>query len=258
MLTVLGYLIFLGGMLALGWLIYQNRLRVLTKDEGTSPPYVLASDREMAQTMPTDILETEIDTREKLKKIKAQQTVTLLGDKERAVQAAATLYEMTQAANNGPWRRTGAESRMLILSGDVFIAKVPAREGGKPTWLKFSEIEAMPLEKFWKEGGVQGGKGPGKLFYENGQSEPVPFNLPHDLTPGINWQVVDIGRFNCEVDGRSENFITGDAYPFVTSREISGERWLLSIESRKGLARGSGGLFVGEPFDPSVEVEALL
>ena len=45
---------------------------------------------------------------------------------------------------------------------------------------------------------------------------------------------------------------------FVTSKEKNGDRWLVYLDARKGEAKGSGGLFLLEPFEPSVDVTDLM
>lgn len=186
----------------------------------------------------------------------AQQTVTLTGEQERAIQASVSLHEMFQQTPSSSWSRTGAVSKALVLAGGVWIFKVPSREGGKPIWLRATELDAMSLMTFYK--GKEGNPGPARIFKENGQSEPVAYELPKNLTPGITWEIIDIGTFDAEVDGECDNASDGDRLYFVTSREQGGDKQLLYLDARKGEARGSGGLFLGEKFDPSVEVSSLL
>jgi len=184
-----------------------------------------------------------------------QQTVTLTGESERAIQASVNLHEMHQKTSNSPWSRTGAISKALVLAGGIWIIKIPSQEGGKPIWLRATEIESMSLMSFYK--GKEGSPGPARIFRENGQSEPVPYELPK-LTPGVTWEIIDIGTFDAEVDGECDNAQNGDRLYFVTSREQGGDKQLIYLDARKGEAKGSGGLFLGEKFDPSVEVSSLL
>jgi hypothetical protein len=154
------------------------------------------------------------------------------------------------------WLKTGTVFKALALAGNVWIFKVPSQEGGKPIWLKATELDSMSLMNFYKGG--DGKPGPARIFKNNGQSEPVPYELPNSLTPGVTWKVVDIGAFNVEIDGECDNAMAGDLLYFVTSREQDGERWLIFLDARKKEARGSGGLFLGERFEPSVDVSDLL
>jgi len=224
--------------------------------------YGAPEDEKFAQTLPTDELPSGISEKESLTVIRAKQTVKLIDDlKPRAVQAAVSLYEMTQLTpeiKNSPWSRTGVVSRAIVLAGNIWIMKVPGREGGKPEWFKAREIETYPLQKFYTGGNESSSFGPARKFKTNGQTSPVPYSLPNDLTPGVTWQVVDIGRFNAEIDGKSDNLENNDNIYFVTSRERGGDRYLIYLDARKGEARGPGGLFMGTPFEPDEDVMEML
>ena len=194
--------------------------------------------------------------KEQLNEAPSGSTVTLIGERERAIQASVTLHEMFQATKSSPWSRTGNVSRALVLAGDVWIFKVPSREAGKPVWLRAIELPSFSLTRFYR--GSESEPGPAKLFNNNEQSDPVPYELPKDLTPGISWEIIDIGAFKAEVDGSCDNVSGGDMLYFVTSREQGGERRLIYLDARKGEANGSGGLFLAEPFEPSVDVSNLM
>ena len=182
------------------------------------------------------------DTKEQLKRASSGQTVKLIGESEKAIKASVTLNEMFQRQPNSPWSKTGLVSKVLVLAGDILIFKVPSEEAGKPTWLKGEEVTVSGLGKFYK--GTDASPGPARVFKQNDQSDPVPYYLPKNITPKIIWKVVDIGTFDTEVDGASDNFYSGDRLYFVTSKEKDGDRWLVYLDARKGEANGSGGLFL--------------
>lgn len=210
--------------------------------------------REDVEVLPSD---REARPDGQLKAVRSGQTVSLLGEgKERQILASISLHEMTQRYEKAPWTKTGSVSKGLVLAGKVFIFKMPSQEGGKPTWLKAKEIDTLPLGQFYL--GSKENPGPGRQFFRNKQSSPVPYELPNDLMPGITWQVVDIGTLDVESDGESENFQNGDRLYFVTSREKGGQRWLLYLDARKGEAVGTGGTFLCEPFEPSVDMTDIL
>lgn len=186
------------------------------------------------------------------------QTVTLLGDIERAVEALVELKEMFQQRPNSVWEQTGSLSKALRLAGGIWIFKVPSQESGRYRWLKGEEIESMSLENFYK--GTDAEPGPARKFKMNGQTSPVSYSLPSNLDGTLTgtWQVVDIGRFNAQVKGQCEQISDRDVLYFVTSREENGEKWLLYLDARKGEAKGTGGLFLLEPFEPSVDISEIL
>ena len=196
--------------------------------------------------------------REQLRQASAGQTVTLLGEPERAIRASIALSEMFQQQPNAPWSKTGLVSKILELAGDIFIFKIPSKEAGKPTWLKGKEMAVAFLGKFYK--GTDASPGPARIFKQNDQSNPVPQYLPKNIIPGSIWEVVDIGTFDAEVEGDSDNIYSGDRLYFVTSKEKNsdGNRWLIYLDARKGEAKGLGGLFLLEPFEPSVDVTDLM
>lgn len=213
-----------------------------------------AKEKEMEdESLPSD---TETRPDKKLKVAKSGQTISFLGEDERQILASISLYEMTQVGKGAPWTKTGAVSKILSLAGGIFIFKMPSMEGGKPTWLKAEEIETLPLGSFFV--GSQESPGPGRIFYRKNQAETVDYELPNGLTPGVTWQVVDIGTLDVDVDGESENFIDDDRLYFVTSTEKGGTRRLLNLDARKGEAKGAGGLFLCEPFEPSVDIKEIL
>lgn len=194
--------------------------------------------------------------KEQLRLASSGQTVTLIGESEKAIHASITLYEMFQRQPHAPWSRTGLVSKVLALAGGIFIFKIPSQEAGKPVWFKGREISSSGLGKFYK--GSPDSAGPAKEFHQNDQTKPVPYALPKNLTPGVTWEVVDIGTFDADVEGETDNIISGDRLYFVTSKEQNGENWLIYMDARKGEAKGSGGLFLLEPFEPSVEVSDLM
>ncbi len=242
---VLAILFGVGGLVYV-WLIHKGYL---------APPAISAV-RHSRFTESAPTFTRPVGRSDELVQASAGQTVTLLGEPERAVKASVTLYEMFQDDPQGPWKKTGNASKALMLAGGAVIFKVPSRESGKPIWLRAIGLDTAGLGKFYK--GSPTSPGPARQFKENGQTDPVPYELPRDLTPGVNWEVVDIGRFHAEVDGRNDNIADGDDFPFVTSHERGGQRWLLYLDARKENAKGSGGLFFGEPFEPSVEVTDLM
>lgn len=220
---------------------------------------IISPARTRATEEEIEILPSDRETRpdKQLKVARSGQAVTLLGEgKERQILASVSLYEMTQRYEKSPWTKTGSVSKVLVLAGSVFIFKMPSREGGKPTWLKAEEIDALPLGAFYL--GSKDDPGPGRQFFRNKQTSPVPYELPNNLTPGLTWEVIDIGTLDVESDGESENFQGGDRLYFVTSRERGGKKWLLYLDARKGEARGTGGTFLCEPFEPSVEMTEIL
>lgn len=250
MLMGMGVLVM--GLVALSW--YARRKGIPIFGIPVSAPGNIAP----SEALPMDRLDHLATPKDKLKVITKGQTVTLTDDlRERAVLASVTLHEMTQVTDDAPWSRTGVESKGVLLAGDVWIWKIPGRESGKPAWFKGTELETFPLESFYKGEDDPALHGPARKFFHNGQSAPVPYELPNDLTPGITWNLVDIGRFEASVDGSCENIEEGDMLYFVTSREKSGDRFLLYLDARKGEARGTGGLFLGTPFEPSVDVMEL-
>jgi hypothetical protein len=232
-----------------GWLYLYFKGKKSIIEESSSR----RSDDEKIETLPSD---NEVKTHEKLKVIRPTQTISLLGESERAVLASASLYEMTQISHGAPWTRTGAISKALAIAGGIFILKMPGREGGKPIWLKGEEVETFPLKDFYI--GTGESPGPARKFKQNNQSSPIDYILPNNLTPDVTWQVVDIGTLQTEVEGESENFENGDRLYFVTSNEKGGQKRLLYLDARKGEARGTGGLFICDPFEPSVDIQEIL
>lgn len=200
-----------------------------------------------------------VPTVEKLKTSQAKQIIKLTGEfVDRSIVASIDFYELTQMYKGAPWTRTGVISKALCLSGGIWIFKIPSRDAGKATWLKASEIDTPSLMPFYKGGDKPGEKGPARLFKENGQVEPISYQLPRNLTPGVIWEIADIGAFNPEVSGDTENVVAGDRLYFVTSKEQKGERWLLFLDARRGEAKGTGGLFLAEQFEPSVDIMEII
>jgi hypothetical protein len=257
-MVVLGYVLIILGFVGLGLIT----LRVFSREKSLSTvkTYGYAQDEKFAQTLPTDTLSFNANSKEKLKVVKSGQTVELVDEPgERAVMATVALHEMTQLnPPHSPWTKTGVASRAIVLAGDIWILKVPGREGGKPAWFKTTEIETFPLQSFYKGGDEPSMYGPARKFKMNDQTSAVPYTLPNNLVPGVTWNIVDIGRFDAEVEGNCENVESKDCLYFVTSREKDGDRFLLYLDARKGEAKGSGGLFLGTPFEPDTEIMGML
>lgn len=259
-MVIFGYVLMIFGVVCLGLVILKMFSR--EKSPATVKTYGYVQDEKFAQTLPTDTLPFNANGKERLKAVMSGQTVELVGDlKERAVVATVALYEMTQLdseRDNCPWTRTGVVSRAIVLAGDIWILKVPGREGGKPAWFKATELETFPLQAFYKGGDEPSMYGPARQFKMNDQTAPVSYTLPHNLVPGAIWNIVDIGMFDAEVEGNCENVENKDRLPFVTSREKDGDRFLIYLDARKGEAKGSGGLFLGTPFEPDAEIMDML
>jgi hypothetical protein len=243
-----GYLLLLLGLAGTGFMLYKF---FQSKTASTESGRVTQEKK-----LPTDELPPDADIREKLKKVQKGQIINLTGEGDKVVKASITLHEMTQEYKNAPWSKTGVVSKTVLLSGGIWIFKIPSREAGKSIWLRGKELDTMALAVFYK--GTPENPGPGRIFNSNGQSKPVPYQLPSGLTNGTTWNVVDIGTFFIETSGSCENAETGDRIYFVTSREDGGNRWLLYLDARKGEARGSGGLFELNSFEPSVDVMDLM
>lgn len=257
-MVILGYILMILGVVCLASLVLA-RLFLREKSPAVKT-YGGLQDEKFAQALPTDMLPFNANGKERLKAVKSGQTVELVEDlKERAVAATVTLHEMTQLnPPNSPWTRTGVVSRAIVLAGDIWILKVPGREGGKPAWFKAAEIETFPLQTFYKGGDEPSMYGPARKFKMNDQTAMVSYVLPNDLVPRVTWNIVDIGRFDAEVEGDCENVENKDSLYFVTSREKDGDRFLIYLDARKGEAKGSGGLFLGTPFEPDAEIMDML
>jgi len=244
-ISVIGILIILAAGLGIAYVVRNSKS--LPKNNQVNPTI---------ETGEEPIAMRVADTREQLRTAASGQTVTLLGEPERAIKASVDLFEMFQQTPKSPWSKTGVVSKALVLAGGVWILKVPSQEAGKPIWLRATLLPALSLMKFYK--GSDEKPGPARIFRNNDQSEPVPYTLPQDLTPGVTWEIIDIGTFDAKVNGSSEEIEQGDRLYFVTSREQGGKRRLIYLDARKGEAKGSGGLFLAEEFEPSVDVSGLL
>ncbi|OGY44710.1 MAG: hypothetical protein A3B89_01225 [Candidatus Buchananbacteria bacterium RIFCSPHIGHO2_02_FULL_40_13] len=239
----LGVLIILLGVAGLIWFFKFRNFPVINRDANIAQSSVL--------------VETpSLDKKTQLCQALPDQTMTLIGEPERAIRASITLNEMFKHQSSEPWSRTGVISKALALAGDIWIFKIPDQEAGQPIWLKGEKIYTPSLLSFYK--GSDESPGPARVFKENGQTNPVPYSLPKNLTPGVIWEVVDIGAFNAEVEGEDSCVNSGDLMYFVTSKEKDGGHWLVFLDARKGEAKGSGGLFLLEPFEPSVDVTDLM
>lgn len=205
---------------------------------------------------PTDRLDRHVERKKALQVIERDQTIRLLGEtEERAVRGTIDLSEMTET--NGRWHKTGNAYRALQVAGGIWIFKVPRREGGEPIWVKAAMSDTpYQLADFFI--GSKEKQGPARLFKLNGQTTPVPFVLPNVFGDTTGYEVTDIGRFATTVDGKEDIFRSGDQYPFVTAHALDGSRILIYLDARKDMARGTGGLFIGEVFEPDVDIASLL
>jgi hypothetical protein len=243
----IGFILIIGAAYGLYHIFLKGRKKMSLRDKPREA-------KNNIEILPSD---TETKPDKKLKAACSGQTVTLLGEKERQIIASVSLYEMTQNFKDAPWSRTGLISKCLILSGGIYIFKMPSQESGKPIWLKAEEIETLTLLQFYL-GESKENPGPARLFNQKKQTVPIPYELPNELTPGVIWEVIDIGTLNVEIDGESDIFIQGDRQYFTTSREKDGKRRLLFLDARRPEAKGTGGLFLCEQFEPSVEIMDIL
>ncbi len=209
-----------------------------------------------ASSRPTDRLDPHVERAKALDVVDRSQTLRLLGEAdEREVRSTITLAAMTQT--NGSWEETGVNYRALELSGNVWIFRIPRREGGDDVWIKAARLDSViPLMEFFK--GDEAKPGPARQFKNNGQTTPVPFQLPPVCKDKTDYELTDIGRFKATVDGDGKQLQTGDQYPFVTAFTADRTGVLLYLDSRKDMARGTGGLFQGEVFEPEVDIASLL
>ena len=192
-----------------------------------------------------------MDKRNELLDSIATQAVTL-GGKTRTILASIFLHELYQREGSKEWTRRGKTSKGIFLAGDIWILKVPSTEGGGYEWLKLSPIKPPSnLRGFYKGGDSSESWGPARKFAKLGQEEPVSYSLL-----GKEWDVVDIGAFEAEVSGKTEVSETGDRFYFVTSRKEN--EWLVYLDSRTGEAKGTGGLFLGNSFEPNETIEEIL
>lgn len=206
----------------------------------------------------TDALPVDATMDEMLRVVEPKQAVQFLGGRDLAVRASVVLTPLTQY-RGGPWQpnRMAEPCTGIVFSNGEWIFKVPSREQGKLLWLKGKIIPgADPMEFFM---GTKGGPdGPARRFRKNGQTTPVHFVLPGKLTPGLHWQVVDLGAFGVQVKGRADEMKPDDRLYSVVAQEVGGDHWLLYLDARQNEARGTGGLFFCQEFQPDVEVQTLL
>lgn len=233
-------------------------------DEATAER--LAAEPKAPEPLPTDVATGP--TRQKLPLLQARQSVTLLGDRERQVIAAITLQEMEQKPKGAPWTRKGRQSVGIVLSGNIWLMRVPVYEGGGVQWFKFSPVPgAMGVQVFYLGGDTETTYGPARQFVKvNKQTKPVRYQFSISTLPGdvseVEWDLVDVGAFQANVDGDTEGIVyDGDFLGFVSSNEAGGSRRLIFLDPRQVpgfTTRGHGGLYVGEPFDPDVDVTDIL
>ena len=200
---------------------------------------------------------------ELLQDVKAGGALTL-DRKERTVLAVIGLGEMYQRAGSTEWISRGRKSQLIVLAGEVLLARIPAAEGGSPVWLRLhpctlSRSSSVPrrlpadVRQFYRGGDALAQWGPARKFAKQEQSGEVRYTLL-----GTEWQVADLGAFHASVAGECEWVKSGDHLYFVTSRSVQQREWLWYLDARPGEAQGSGGVFRGVPFDPAVDVEAVL
>jgi hypothetical protein len=107
------------------------------------------------------------------------------------------------------------------------------------------------LSQFYRGGDDPASWGPARKFAKANQASEVSYDLFHK-----KWQVVDIGAFEVDCDGNCKGIQTGDQLHFVTSKANSD--WLIYLDARKGIARGTGAILVGTEFNPEEEIDFTL
>lgn len=177
-------------------------------------------------------------------------SVTMDG-KELTVTSKVSLWEMFQRPPDKTWIKGSKKSLAFQLANDMWIFKIPAKEGGEYVWIKAKLVEkGSVLASFYKGGDSPDTYGPAKAFAKNNQTREIDYNL-YDK----NWKVIDIGTFF--IEGEAEELLKdGDRIYFVTSK--NGNERLFYLDSRKGEANGCGGVFIGEVFNPDVDIQSVL
>lgn len=261
---VCGGPLFFGGLIAaVVWYFRENPRKwndVRARLAGFQAPVPRAAQA----SLPTDTM-TSSSFAERLPHLRTDQTVTLTGEGERRVLSGITLQELWQRSGSTQWTPKGGQSVGIMLSGDIWLMRVPQTEGGAPEWYKFKPVRSMGLAAFFKGGDTLTTYGPARTFAKvMHQSQPVEFTFPRSVLPG-SWQVTDIGGFGAKLNGGDAVEITliadGDLHMFVSGDEIDGTRRFLFLDPRQEpgfTTRGRGGLFVGEMFNPEEEVSDIL
>ncbi len=175
----------------------------------------------------------------------------VLEGKELTVTHRFKLYELFQRPPSKEWIKGTRSSLALVLANNTWIMKVPSKEAGSYIWLKLELKETgSTLSSFYRGGDTPDTWGPARIFAKSEQKREVTYSLY-----GENWKLVDIGSF--EVSGEGNSLVVdGDQLHFVTSR--SGKKWLVYLDARKGEADGSGGVLIGEEFNPDTDVSSVL
>ncbi len=191
--------------------------------------------------------------KQELMNLVAGQAITI-EEKEKSVIAVMTLHELYQQGGSTEWRRNGKTSKAILLGGNVWLMRIPSKEAGEYTWIKFSpKSYSSNLREFYKGGDSQESWGPARKFAKNKQTSEVPYSLFDK-----EWLVTDIGAFQVETSENDEHLKNGDRIHFVTSKGKGDNSWLLYMDARHGEAEGTGGIFIGNTFQPEVEVASIL
>lgn len=233
-----------------GWVALATGVQKTSAPIHVAPP-------PMAQPLPTDELPYAASAKERLDVIKPQQTVTLVDEGELAVQASVKMTQMWQQVRDGPWTQLPRAEKCtaLVLSRDIWLIKVPSKEQGPTLWLKGTVIEGADPTDFFR--GTKENPGPARQFRDKKQTGTVRFTLPDNYTPGIEWQMADIGALKVACDGELDELKTDDMVFTMIAKEAGG-KWLVYLDARKPFATGTGGMFLCVEFVPSVEVKNLL
>lgn len=269
--TFLSFLMILGFLLLVAacvGLYYYGR-RYLATPEGkrliarlTGMKVAKSVDVEDEDVMQTDLLSSTASAEEKLHVASPGQVVSYVEDmgSDHQVKGTMVMQPMTQQMfGQRLWVAKPEQPSKAILVGGEWIFRVPSTEKGRHIWMKGRLVETPgSLATFYK--GTEERPGPAKKFKNSGQSllaEESVYTLPAGIEAGATWRVHDIGKFRFEVTGDTNGIVyDGDSTFFVTSRQNDGEDWLFFIDARDE-ARGYGGLFRCEPFDPATDIKQL-
>lgn len=187
-----------------------------------------------------------------LENINENQAIIIDG-KDRTVLCVATLNELYQRSGSTEWIPNGKVSKAILLAGDIWLMRIPSKEGGTYEWIKFSPKNySSNLREFYKGGDNPESFGPARKFAKSKQTAEVIYSLFDK-----EWQVVDIGAFSIQGSKSNEYLKEGDRMHFVTSKCKDGS-WLLYLDARHGEAKGTGGAFIGSSFQPEVEIQSIL
>lgn len=181
-------------------------------------------------------------------------TAITFRERQYTVRSAMTLQELYQPGGSSSWMRRNKESEAIGLTSSLLLARIPVEESGNYHWLACHLLqEASSLREFFKGGDSPGEWGPARRFGKQGQTGEVLYRLLD-----AQWQVRDIGAFEAQVKGDNPWIKDGDRLYFVTSQGVNESRWLWYLDARPGEARGTGGLFSGEVFDPEEAITEVL